>query len=144
MSKQSITFILAFWTLSSTFLFSQQTKTIDTESTYKYITILDKGVKRKIRIYEDDISNKSSISFESKQTNSQKGIIVSFKNPSEVSVDGFADKYSLKFKKKLATGYYIFTNMSQKSDIDIVESIIINETYVKTVKPNWNKQNRVR
>lgn len=125
-------------------MFSQQTNMMDSESGYKYITILDKGVKRKIPIYEDAVSSKNSISFEAKQTNSQKGIIVSFKYPSEVSVNGFADKYGLKFKKKLATGYYIFSNMSQKSDIEIVESIIIHETYFKTVKPNWNKRNTVR
>lgn len=44
--------------------------------------------------------------------------------------------YSLKFIKKLSIGYYIFSNNSNLSDIDLVGKIIEKERDIETIKVN--------
>ncbi len=100
------------------------------------MTVLDKGIKREISVYtQKSTSNKSS---------STGGIIVAFKNPSTVSISEFESRYSIKLKNKLKIGYYIFTNQSNKSDMEIVSDIIANSKEVKTVKPNRVMHNKTR
>ena len=41
-------------------------------------------------------------------------------------------------------GYYIFDNKSEKSDNDLVSDIILGESNIKTVKPNWKMNNQTR
>lgn len=140
LKKNGTIFVMIVWLMYTPFSFSRQTNVQYTAVSYKEVTVLDKGVKRKIRIPKDDTQKEKYNLHTSKQLSSQKGIIVSFKNP-PVSVVDMEEKYGLKLQKKLLTGYYIFQNVSQYSDIQIVERMMKNETNLKTVKPNWSKRN---
>jgi hypothetical protein len=71
-------------------------------------------------------------------------VIVSFLDTKILSISEFETKYGLKLKEKLVIGYYIFENVSDRSDTEIMSAIIKNETNVKTVKPNWEKKNQPR
>lgn len=108
---------------------------------YKYITILENSVKRKINVLRVD-SKIGVLNVEN--TDNRQGLILSFKDISEVSIAEFEAKYDLKLKTKLVIGYYIFENKSSKSDVEIVGKIIENEANIKTVKPNWKMQNITR
>jgi hypothetical protein len=101
------------------------------------LTILDKGVKRQISLPEQTTINKQ-------QSTVNEGIIVAFKNPSQISISEFETKYGLKLKTKMVIGYYIFDNLTSQSDMEIVAEIIANENNVKTVKPNWRLRNTIR
>ena len=74
----------------------------------------------------------------------KEGVIVSFSDESKLSLNEFESKYGLKLQTKMRIGYYIFENISSKTDVQIVKDIIQNETNVKTVKPNWKMQNTSR
>jgi len=101
------------------------------------LTILDKGVKRQISLPEQTTINKQ-------QSTGNEGIIVAFKNPSQISISEFETKYGLKLKTKMVIGYYIFDNLSSQSDMEIIAEIIANESDIKTVKPNWKLRNTIR
>jgi hypothetical protein len=139
MKKITILFIGLLLLASSSFAFSKKMETRNLEKSYTTVTILDKGVKREI-----SVSKKISTSNKSNQLNSKEGIIVSFKNPSQITISEFETKYGLKLKTKLVIGYYIFQNISKYSDVQIVGNIIENETNIQTVKPNWKKKNTIR
>ncbi len=141
MQKNIIGFMLLIFLLSNSFASSQKSTLQETEVNYTKITILDKGVKRKIYIPKDDTLKNKFNPHTAKRLSSKDGIIISFKDPIRISISGFEAKYGLKFKKKLLIGYYIFQNISEYSDVKIVEKIIKNEPNVKTVKPNWKKKN---
>ena len=144
MQKNMIGFILLAFLASSSFIFAQKVKTEDMQKNYTEVTILEKGVKRKINIPKDDKIKNTFSPYSTKEATSQEGIIVSFKKPSQVSISEFETKYGLKLKTKLVIGYYIFKNISESSDVQIVGDIIKNETNVKTVKPNWKMRNTPR
>ncbi len=144
MYKNIITVTLIAFLTSTNFAFSQKVQTKDTTKNYTEVCILERGVKRKINIPKDDTVKSSINPYEAKQLSSKEGIILTFKNPSKVSINELETKYGLKLKTKLVIGYYIFENISKKSDIEIVERIIDNETNVKTVKPNWKMKNKPR
>ncbi len=144
MQKNIIGFILLTFLASSSFAFAQKEKLQNVEANYTQITILEKGVKRKINIPKDDTLKNKFNPYSAKQATSQDGIIVSFKDSSLISVNEFEAKYGLKLKTKLVIGYYIFQNISKESDIQIVKNIINNEVNVKTVKPNWKMKNTPR
>lgn len=139
--KNIIGFTLLAFLASNSFAFSQKVKIQNSEANYTQVTILDKGVKRTINIPKDDTLKNKFNPHTAKEATSKEGIIVSFKNPSAVSISNFEERYSLKLKKKLAIEYYIFQNISKYSDVQIVGNIIENETNVKTVKPNWKMKN---
>jgi len=141
MQKNIIGFMLLTFLLSNSFASSQKSTLQETEANYTKITILDKGVKRKIYISKDDTLKNKFNPHTAKQLSSKDGIIISFKDPIRISMSEFEAKYGLKFKKKLLIGYYIFQNISEYSDVKIVGKIIKNEPNVKTVKPNWKKKN---
>lgn len=111
---------------------------------YKEITVLDKGIKRKMRVPKTDLEKSAVSTLSKKEAVSKKGIVLAFKKSSKVDIAELEIKYGLKFKKKLVIGYYIFQNVSEKDDTEIVSTIIKNEKNVKTVKPNWNKNNQTR
>lgn len=142
MNKNLVTITLIAFFASSTFAFSQKVK--NTEKNYTDVIILEKGVKRKICIPKDDTVKSRINPYEAKQLYSKEGIVLTFKDTSKVSINELEAKYGLKLNTKLMIGYYIFENISKKSDIEIVKSIIDNETNVKTVKPNWKKNNQER
>jgi len=131
--RVSIYFILAL-ILSSSLIYAQS-------DIQKKIIVLDKGVKRYIYVFkkENNQSNKFS-RYSEEQLISKKGIIVKFKNPIDSASD-FEQKYGLKLKHKMQTGYYIFDNISENSDVEIVSQIIANEKNILTVKPNWKGRN---
>jgi len=108
------------------------------------VIVLDKGVKRYIYMPKvDSNQSKKLIGYNINKLESKRGIIVKFKN-SNTSIDDFELKYGLKLKYKMQTGYYIFNNISDKSDVEIIKQIITDETNILTVKPNWEKRNTPR
>jgi hypothetical protein len=117
-------------------------------SGYREYTVLEKGIKRKKRVPDSRFTE--TMGTRALDTNvqkriSQKGVVVSFKKGSLVNLEDFVSKYGLKLKKRLATGLYIFENVSQQDDVVIIEHIIRKEKgVVQTVKPNWKKSNRPR
>lgn len=86
---------------------------------YIQVTVLEKGVKRKINIPENDAFKNRFNTHSAKQLDSKEGIVLSFKDQTQVSVDEFESKYGIKLERKLVIGYYIFKNMSEYSDIQI-------------------------
>jgi hypothetical protein len=100
------------------------------------MTVLDKGIKREISVDKSGITSRKS--------SNSNGVVVAFKNPSTVSIPEFESRYSLKLKSKLKIGYYIFTNQSNSSDMEIVSEIIASSKEVKTVKPNRRMHNKTR
>ena len=100
----------------------------------KYATILQDGVKRKVVVTN---TNDLKIVSNSTKDSSKDGVIVEFNDNSVVDIAAFAAKYNLEFKKKLVIGYYIFLNKSSKTDLEIVDDIMKNESNIKTLKPNW-------
>jgi len=107
------------------------------------ITILEKGVKRQIAVPPINSTTEQSIN-QTTSENSQSGIVLVFKDLSKLSLSDFEIKYGLKLKTKMAIGYYIFENLSSKTDSEIVAEIITNERNIKTVKPNWKMHNTIR
>ena len=107
------------------------------------ITILDKGVKRLIALPAIS-SNQKQNTASTTHKNTISGVLVAFKDTSLLSVSEFETRYGLKFKTKMAIGYYIFENRSSRSDAEIIAEIIANEDNVKTVKPNWKLRNTIR
>jgi len=145
MQKNMMSFSFLILLMSSSFVFADKTDKKKTTVEYSEIIVLDKGIKRTIKVKKPDVQ-KSSVSTLSmkEEALSKKGLIVAFDSFSEEELAAFETKYGLKFKKKLVTGYYIFQNVSDKDDVEIVSSIIKNEKNVKTVKPNWKKNNQPR
>jgi len=144
MTKTTLPLTLLLLLTSSNFAFSKKvdTKTIDKH--YSEVMILDKGVKRIILIpKESNLTSKMS-TYDVTKTESKEGVIVSFIDTTILSISGFETNYGLKLKEKLVIGYYIFENVSEKSDTEIISEIINNEKNVKTVKPNWKKKNQPR
>jgi len=126
---------------------AQKNKMGEMMSEYKEITILDNGVKRKRHIYQPEMASKmdaQSTDNNTTKSSSKRGIIVAFKNPQKVDLERFAATYGLKLKKKLITGYYIFENVSDQDDEVILAKILKEEKGLKTLKPNWTKNNRPR
>jgi len=119
-------------------------KKIDIQKNYIKVMVLDKGVKRFILIQKEDSQQNKMSTYSTKQLDSKEGVIIAFKNPSEVQIHEFETKYGLKLKEKLIIGYYIFQNISDVSDTQIIADIIKNETNIKTIKPNWKKRNLPR
>lgn len=118
--------------LSNSFAFAQTGS--------QQIIILDKGVKRTMNIQTEGTAKNKAYS--TNQLTVKKGILVSFKNITNVSIDDFEKKYGLKLKEKMIIGYYIFDNNSNYSDVEIIEKIIADEVNIKSVKPNWKMLNR--
>ena len=144
MKKYIIRFTLLAFLASSTSAFAQKVKIEEMQKNYTEVIILEKGVKRKINIPKDDKIKNTLSSYSAKEATSQEGIIVSFKKLAQISISEFETRYGLKFKTKLVIGYYIFQNISEHSDIQIVEDIMKNETNIETVKPNWKMKNTPR
>jgi len=144
MQKNMIRFIVLVLLASSSFTFAQKAKTEEMQKNYTEVIILEKGVKRKINIPKDDKVKNTFSPYSAKEATSQEGIIISFKNKSQIVISEFETKYGLKLKTKLVIGYYIFQNISKDSDVQIVENIIKNETNIETVKPNWKMKNSPR
>ena len=109
------------------------------------VTVLDKGIKRIMHISKEENQTTGRMNaYSAKKLTSKEGIIVKFKKISSGSINEFEIKYGLKLKHKLVTGYYIFENLSDSSDIEILSHIISNEKSVETIKPNWEKRNLPR
>lgn len=138
--KKSVPLIVSI-ILSGSFGFAETQKTLpgSTQKKNNIITILEKGVKRKVHTPLSKSSKKVN-----KEISSNSGVVVVYKNPSVVVINEFESKYDIKLKTKMAIGYYIFENHSSKSDIAIVSEIIANEKNIKTVKPNWKLRNTIR
>lgn len=124
-------------------LLAQKPSFVDNEK-YKKVIILEKGVKRTILVPKDDTVKNKMNSTRVEQAKSKDGLIVSFKDPSTMSISAFESKYNLKLKHRLRIGYYIFINTSLLTDLQIVEEITTNETNIETVKPNWRTTNTIR
>jgi len=96
------------------------------------ITVIDGGVKRKIYLPD----NNSSIKARMVEKNvNKKELIVAFKKGADIKT--FAKKYNLQLKTTLAKKYYIFINNSNLDDSALINKIIANEKYIKTIRPNW-------
>lgn len=112
------------------------------DNSYKKSYILEKGVKREVLLPKDGVSGDKVSSMQAKKATSKDGIVVQFNNPDRAAITAFEATYGLKLQHKLVSGYYIFDNVSGTPDIQVVESIINNETNVQTVKPNWKMTNK--
>lgn len=144
MLKTTLPFAVLLLLTNTHFAFSKKIDPDALDKNYTEITILEKGVKRIIHVPKDtNMTNKIS-AYEAKKVARKEGVIVSFYTTEELSISEFETKYGLKFKEKLQIGYYIFDNVSDKIDTQIISEIITNETNVKTVKPNWEKKNQPR
>ena len=146
MKNKMIGLTLLVFLMSGSLVFADKTKS--TEG-YREMLILDKGVKRtlKIKETEDKTPSVNTLGTEkevSSAKTTKEGVIIAFKHASHADIAAFETKYGLKLKKKLVTGYYIFNNPSEKDDAEVIQNIITNEKNVKTVKPNWKKQNLPR
>ncbi len=104
------------------------------------ITIIDNGIKRKLIVPKMLLEKQEGIN--ARGTNSQipftkRGLLIKFKD-SNIDLEAFAQKYGLKFKRKLSIGYIVFDNISQKSDVEIINEILANEKdNIKSIRPNW-------
>jgi|GEM_PF-1523521 len=144
MTKTTLPLTVLLLLTSSNFAFSKKVDTKVLDKNYTEVTILDKGVKRTIHIpKESNLTSKIS-TYDITKSGSKEGVIVSFGDTSTLSINEFETKYGLKLKEKLVIGYYIFKNISDKSDTEIINEIIENESDVRTVKPNWKKKNQPR
>jgi len=114
---------------------------------YKEVTILEKGVKRKQKIaVEPKAQEASDAKATSREASKSKdeGIVVMFKQRKRRDVQAFAQRYGLKLRKRLLSGYYLFDNLSESTDEEVVANIIENEKDVQTVKLNRKKRNKMR
>ena len=100
--------------------------------------------REKYTVLEDGVQRTFYSSSTEEELLKKEGVIVSFTDESKLSLNNFESKYGLKLQTKMRIGYYIFNNLSSKTDVQIVKDIIQNETNVKTVKPNWKMQNTSR
>lgn len=141
MRKTTLPFTALLFLLGSTFALSAKADAKMKEKNYTEMTILDGGVKRIIHVPKDANLTTKATTYETTKTTVKKGVIVSFKEIDALSIGALETKYGLKLQEKLAIGYYIFENVSDKSDMEIIKDIIENESAVKTVKPNWEKKN---
>jgi len=125
--------------LGSSLAFSDKSEAKLMEKNHTEATILEGGIKRTILIRKD-----STLSAKSTTPSTKQGVILSFWDDNSVSVGDLERRYGLKLQEKLMIGYYIFENISDKSDMEVVEAIIKDERDIKTVKPNWQKENTPR
>ena len=101
-------------------------------ATSQVVTIIDKGIERKI--YIPDGQNIKARVIDNK---SQKGIIVAFKNTT-VDIIELEQEYNIKLIKNLTAGYKIFANNSNLSDIDLITKLTKEKKeIIKTIRPNW-------
>lgn len=112
------------------------------ETAMQKVMVMDKGIKRFVYIPKTE-NNQSSEKYTYSYSEPQlkKGMIVKFKKHSKTSIDVFESKYGLKLKHKMRSGYYIFENVSENTDAEILNRIIADEKSVETVKPNWKLRN---
>jgi Mor family transcriptional regulator len=96
------------------------------------ITIMDNGIKRKIYLPD----NKTDILARSTNSNHpKKELIIAFKKG--VNIEEFAKKYNLKLKTTVVKKYYIFKNRSNLDAGSLIAKIVVNESNIKTIRPNW-------
>ena len=138
---KKLTYMTLALLLGSSVLLAQKPSAQEIDSSYTKVIIMDKGVKRTVLIPKDDAVNSRKSPMKAEQATSKDGVILKFKDPSQTSISAFEAKYSIKLKHELASGYYIFTNTSKFTDVQLVEEIIKNETNAATVKPNWKMTN---
>jgi len=134
--KKNIIRLIIFGLLTNGCIASPK-KYVDQKSKSTKITILQNGVKRDIYLSNSG-TKKLSTGIK------KEGVIIKFIDDKKTDIKSLEETYGLKLKEKLVIGYYIFDNVSQKSDSDLVSSIISNETNIKTIKPNWKMQNQTR
>ena len=120
----------------------------DNQKQYKEVTVLDKGIKRTLFIEGEtsvETSKKNQLSvYNTKAKDVKKGLLLRMKKGTTLNIIKFETTYGLKFKEKLTIGYYVFKNISEKSDMEIVNLILTNEKNIDTVKPNWSKKKMPR
>lgn len=97
-------------------------------SKYDFITILDNGVKREAKILKSEATQPQTTHI---------GLIIRFKSSKSLDISAFEKKYNLELEKKLLTGFYIFNNLSSKSDNEILREIIESESDINSIRPNW-------
>jgi len=108
----------------------------------KLVTIIDNGIKRVIELPDKDNLNTPRGVDTSLY---KKEIILAFKKDKKVDIKSFEKKYNLKLKKHLLSGYYIFINNSNLSDIELIYKISKeNSNIIKTIRPNWGFNNKPR
>jgi hypothetical protein len=130
--------LLLFLGVASSACFSETIK--QPSQIQQEITILDKGIKRRLIVPSSQISAKSTVS----QLQTQEGVVVQFKDNSLISIQEFEATYDLRLRTTLLETYYVFDNLSKLSDVQLVGKIIAGETNLLTVKPNWKLQNSPR
>ena len=108
-------------------------------SSAKVITVIDNGIERKVDI-------NTTLKQKARMVNGQgSDIIVAFKKGAKVDIANFEKKYNLKLKKRLIAGYYIFSNNSKLTDLEVISDIINrSKSIIKTVRQNWGLNNKPR
>jgi len=96
------------------------------------VTIVDKGVERKIYIPDD---NSTIIARSTDTEQPKKELIIAFKN--SIDINKFASKYNLELKTDISKKYYIFKNKSNLDVASLIAKIILNEKDIQTIRPNW-------
>jgi len=104
---------------------------------YLQASIIDKGVVRHIKIPKDrSIINRHSL-YRPSDLTAKHGILLRFKNDSTVNISDLENRYHIRLKTKLKTGYLIFENNSKLSDLALINEIMTTEKHIDTLKPNW-------
>jgi len=107
-------------------------------SKYKVITVIDKGIERKIYIpLKQSVKQLDARSVSTTQLQAKEGVVIKFKDASLVDIQALEEKYQIHLKTKPIVGYYIFENQSKYMDIDLMSKIIENEKNILSIKPNW-------
>jgi len=96
------------------------------------ITIMDKGIERKIYLPDN---NDTMLARSANSNHPKKELIVAFKDKTDLKE--FAKKYKLKLKTTVANKYYIFKNRSNLDAGSLIAKIVVNESNIKTIRPNW-------
>jgi len=111
---------------------------------YTQVIFLDKGIKRKVLIPNDSSIKADPLEYPNKQLHAKEGIIIKFNTITDINVAQLELKYGLKLQTTILGKYLIFENNSSKTDIEIINDIILNEPNIQTLKPNWTMQNSTR
>lgn len=102
-----------------------------------YSTVIDKGIKRTIRIPKETTVKSGATPNDVYDATAQRGIILRFKDPKAIDIRTFESRYGLSLKTKLRSGYMIFENRSKMSDLELIKRIIADKKNIDTIKPNW-------
>ena len=102
------------------------------------VTVKSNG-KVKDVIYQKQ-SNSDNIATFSTQSSSKKGVMLSFGKGYKVDTEYLENKYNIRFVQKLGISFYLFDNISNYDDTQLIKNMISKESNIKTIRPNWSEK----